>query len=189
MDFWRPCSSCKKEIPFSAKYYECSVSTCTGKRTGYVFCSVHCFERHLPGAKHRDAGAIEMMSPTKAQALAMNESSSSTSTQASPTTNIPSSTTMTVASASNSATAGPTRRIISSPPGQSSISSSKSSLTEDEILIVVSKLKNYIRDKSEMNTAGDVAEILSHMIRRLCDEAIHNARQDGRKTVMARDFK
>lgn len=183
MEFWRPCSSCKKEIPFSAKYYECSVSTCTNKRTGYVFCSVHCFERHLPGAKHRDAGAIEMMSPTKAQALAMNDSSSSSS---SATT-----TTMAAASASNSAaaSAGPTRRIISSPPGQSSLSSSRPSLTEDEILIVVSKLKNYIRDKSEMNTAGDVSEILSHMIRRLCDEAIHNARQDGRKTVMARDFK
>ncbi len=192
MEFWRPCSSCKKEIPFSAKYYECSVSTCTNKRTGYVFCSVHCFERHLPGAKHRDAGAIEMMSPTKAQALAMNDSASSSS-QTSPATNSSSATTTTMAaaSASNSAaaSAGPTRRIISSPPGQSSLLSTRPSLTEDEILIVVSKLKNYIRDKSEMNTAGDVSEILSHMIRRLCDEAIHNARQDGRKTVMARDFK
>lgn len=187
MEFWRPCSSCKKEIPFSAKYYECSVSTCTGKRTGYVFCSVHCFERHLPGAKHRDAGAIEMKSPTKAQALAMDDSSSSSHMSSS--TNLASThMTSTSATTSTSPSTGPTRRIISMPPGQSAMSSSKSSLTEDEILIVVSKLKNYIRDKSEMNTSADVAEILSHMVRRLCDDAIHNARQDGRKTVMARDF-
>jgi hypothetical protein len=63
-EFWRPCSSCKKTINYSTKYYECSVSTCTGKRKGYVFCSVSCWERHLPGARHRDAGAIEKMSPT-----------------------------------------------------------------------------------------------------------------------------
>jgi histone H3/H4 len=168
MEFWRPCSSCKKEIPFSAKYYECSVSTCTGKRTGYVFCSIHCFERHLPGAKHRDAAAIEMMSPTKAQA-ALQEA------VAPQTTTVP------------GVGAGPTRRIIPS-SSQSTTSASKPSLSEDEILIVISKLKNYIREKSEMNTSGDVAEILSHIVRRFCDEAINNARQDGRKTVMARDF-
>jgi histone H3/H4 len=59
---------------------------------------------------------------------------------------------------------------------------------EEDILVVVSKLKNYVREKSEMNTSADVADILSHMIRRLCDEAIEHARQDGRKTLMARDF-
>jgi len=174
MDYWRPCSSCKKEIPFSTKYYECSVSTCNGKRTGYVFCSVHCFERHLPGAKHRDAGAIEMISPTKAQAaLELNSTPLTTSSNA--------------PSTSGSFTGGPTRRIISS-SSQGMVSQNKAALSEDEILIVVSKLKNYIRDKSEMNTSGDVAEILSHMVRRLCDDAIDKARQDGRKTVMARDF-
>ena len=63
-DFWRKCSSCKKEIKYKVKFYECSVSTCNRPRTGYVFCSVSCFERHLPGARHRTAGAIEKLSPT-----------------------------------------------------------------------------------------------------------------------------
>ena len=59
---------------------------------------------------------------------------------------------------------------------------------DKEILIVISKLKNYIRAKSEMNTAGSVAEVLSDRVRALCDRAIQNARDDGRKTVMDRDL-
>jgi len=93
---------------------------------------------------------------------------------------------------------GPVRRIIVSNPNSTG-SSSKSvgplaadgnqGLSEDEVLIVVSKLKNYIREKSEMNTSGDVPDVLSQFVRRLCDGAIEEARRDGRKTVMARDFK
>ena len=57
-----------------------------------------------------------------------------------------------------------------------------------EILIVASKLKNYIRSKSGMNTSSTVIEALSAKVRQLCDQAIENAKQDGRKTVMDRDF-
>ncbi len=59
---------------------------------------------------------------------------------------------------------------------------------EQEVLVVVSKLKNYIRDKSGFNTSGNVAPRLSDMIRTLCDGAIERARKDGRKTLMDRDF-
>jgi hypothetical protein len=38
---------------------------------------------------------------------------------------------------------------------------------EMDTLVVVSKLKNYIRDASGMNTAGNVAPALSDIIRRL----------------------
>src|SRR5689334_16036156 len=62
---WRRCSSCKKAIAFTATYYECSVSTCTRKRTGYVFCSVDCWETHLPMMRHREAWAVEETAPTK----------------------------------------------------------------------------------------------------------------------------
>lgn len=58
----------------------------------------------------------------------------------------------------------------------------------DETLIVVSKLKNYIKSQSEMNTSGNVTDKLSSIVRRLCDRAIANAKRDGRKTVMDRDF-
>lgn len=58
-----------------------------------------------------------------------------------------------------------------------------------EILVVVSKLKNYIKEKSGgMNTSSAVADVLSSKVRELCDRAIENAKGDGRKTVMDRDF-
>jgi len=59
---------------------------------------------------------------------------------------------------------------------------------EKGILVVVSKLKQYIRSVSGMNTAGNVAPALSDTIRKLCDQAIEKAKTDGRKTVMDRDF-
>jgi len=59
---------------------------------------------------------------------------------------------------------------------------------EKEILVVVSKLKQYIRSVSGMNTAGNVAPALSETVRKLCDQAIEKAKTDGRKTVMDRDF-
>lgn len=39
-----------------------------------------------------------------------------------------------------------------------------------------------------MNTSGGVMDVLSDYVRVLCDRAIDNARADGRKTVMDRDF-
>ncbi|MBY0555038.1 hypothetical protein K2P97_10955 [bacterium] len=59
----------------------------------------------------------------------------------------------------------------------------------NEVLVVVSKMKQYIRDISEMNTSEDVNQIISEIIRTECEKAITKAKADGRKTVMARDFK
>jgi histone H3/H4 len=55
-------------------------------------------------------------------------------------------------------------------------------------LIVVSKLKKYIKDRSGMNTSDSIAPVLSDHVRALCDAAIRVAGADGRKTVMDRDF-
>ena len=154
-NYWRKCSSCKKDMGFKTKYYECSVSTCTGIRTGYVFCSVNCWEVHLPGAKHRDAGAIEKLSPVTAYQQA-------------------------------EATAAPKRIIVSGAPAVSS--PTKKSTMSNEVMVVVSKMKQYIRDVSEFNTSEDVNQTISEMIRVECDRAILKAKADGRKTVMARDF-
>src|SRR5262249_51781914 len=57
-----------------------------------------------------------------------------------------------------------------------------------EVLVVASKLKNYIRSKSGMNTSGAVMDALSDRLRQLCDQAIDKAKSEGRKTVMDRDF-
>jgi len=61
-------------------------------------------------------------------------------------------------------------------------------MSEQDVLVVVSKLKNYIRSQAGMNTAGNVAPKLSELVRRLCNQAIESAKADGRKTVMDRDF-
>lgn len=156
-NFWKKCSSCKKPISLGSKYYECSVSTCTGDRTGYVFCSIPCFEVHLPGARHRSAGAVEKSAPLTASPVSE----------------------------------APKRIIVQSPSGSNATPNPqlKKSSMENEVLVVVSKMKQYIKDVSEMNTSEDVNQVISHMIRIQLDRAIEQARREGRKTVMARDFK
>lgn len=59
---------------------------------------------------------------------------------------------------------------------------------QEDVLVVVSKLKNYVRATSSMNTSGGVAATLSNLVKGLCDKAIENAKKEGRKTVMERDF-
>lgn len=56
-----------------------------------------------------------------------------------------------------------------------------------EILVVTSKVKNYIKEAG-MNTAASVAEALSDKVRRVCDEAMANARSAKRKTVRDTDI-
>jgi histone H3/H4 len=62
------------------------------------------------------------------------------------------------------------------------------SQTGGEVLVVASKVKNYIRAQSSMNTSAAVMDALSAKIRMLCDQAIAQAKSEGRKTVMDRDF-
>jgi len=158
---WRKCSTCKKSIGFHQTYYVCSVSTCNGQRTGYVFCSVLCFESHLPGARHREAGAIEKTSPSAAPA---------------------------------SQQAGAPQRLIVRASSAASLSgtgsgfNTKKTEAPKEVLVIASRLKEYIQQRSEFNTSATVMDVLSDQIRLLCDRAIDNARADGRKTVLDRDF-
>jgi hypothetical protein len=60
-------------------------------------------------------------------------------------------------------------------------------VTDRDVLIVVSKMKKYIKDRSGMNCSDAVAEILSDHVRLLCDDAIRAAGRDDRKTVLDRD--
>ncbi|AZZ35814.1 hypothetical protein CIK05_03030 [Bdellovibrio sp. qaytius] len=147
---WKKCTICKKSISFGARYYVCNVSTCNGERTGYVFCSVPCFDAHLPGARHRDAGAIEKMAPKSADA--------------------------------------PSRILVRPPLSGPAVVSANKSQTPQEVLIIASRLKEYIQARSEFNTSASVMDVLSDHVRILCDRAIDQARAEGRKTVLDRDF-
>ena len=69
------------------------------------------------------------------------------------------------------------------------ISSPKTQVEQNyEILIVASKLKQFIKDKYDMNTSSNVMDILSSKVRDLTDSAVDKARMEGRKTVMDRDY-
>jgi histone H3/H4 len=58
-----------------------------------------------------------------------------------------------------------------------------------DVLVVISKLKAYVRAKSGFNTSDGVTDVLSDHLRELCTQAIRVAASDGRKTVMDRDFR
>ncbi len=63
--FWKKCNFCKKELPYTKMYWVCNVSTCNRKRTGLSFCSVSCWDAHLPDMNHREAWAEERRAPTR----------------------------------------------------------------------------------------------------------------------------
>jgi hypothetical protein len=62
--------------------------------------------------------------------------------------------------------------------------------TEDvprEVLIVASRLKDYVRARSGYNTSDRVLAPLSDIVRQVVDQTIENARRDGRMTILDRD--
>jgi hypothetical protein len=159
---WRRCSACKKPIALGAVYWACNVSTCNQKRTALAFCSVSCWEVHLPGANHREAWAVEKRAPTTPDAAAP--------------------------------AAAEARPVAPSPPAKTGVRRivpSKAAPARDpvprEVLIITSRLKEYVRARVGYNTSDRVLEPLSDLVRRAVDEAIENARRDGRMTVLDRD--
>jgi histone H3/H4 len=57
-----------------------------------------------------------------------------------------------------------------------------------ENLIVISKVKKFIKEKAEMNTSSGFFEPLNSDIVQSCKDAINHAQKLGRKTVMGKDF-
>lgn len=117
---------------------------------------MQCFESHLPGARHRDAGAIEKTAPAKIES-------------------------------SGGETRAPARIVVKAAEN-STIGSSATNALPNEVLIIASRLKDYIQARAGFNTSGAVMDVLSEHVRRLCDEAIDHARAEGRKTILDRDF-
>ena len=61
-------------------------------------------------------------------------------------------------------------------------------IMSEEILVVTSKVKKYIKEQGQMNTSGETVDVLSKAVELLCKKGIESAKADGRKTVMARDI-
>ncbi len=156
---YKRCSTCKSPIEFGVEYYVCSVSTCNRPKLGLFFCSLPCWEAHVPEARHRDAWAESQKAPSRERHAA--------------------------AIAEQDAAPARARVVVPSPVHAAPAVEPD---TGDDVLVVVSKLKKYIRTRSEMNTSDSVVVPLSNHLRQLCNEAIRNAARDGRKTVLDRDF-
>src|SRR3990172_4818608 len=106
---WGRCSSCKGPIAHGARYYTCSVSTCNRTRMQLTFCSLRCWDAHVPSMGHSSGvWANEQIAPS------------------------------------------PDRRVVR-PPG-----TERQSATPREVLIVASRLKDYVKAKADMNTADQV---------------------------------
>lgn len=163
--YWKKCSSCKNEIGFNSIYKLCSVSTCRSKRTGYVFCSVPCWDAHLGFANHREAYAEEYTSPTRdAYLRSLNDSEK---------------------------TREPVRRKVTTSVGSAAQAPEVSSggTYEVDTLIVVSKVKKFIQEQSGFNTSHCGVDALTQKVVQECLKAIEVARGAERKTVMGRDVK
>ena len=161
---FRACSTCKKPIAWNAKYYVCSVSTCQRSATNFVFCQLDCWDAHVPTFRHKDAWAEERRAPATAEVPAAP-----------------------VAKPAPAPTSHAPPKSSASAPAPSS-DAPRTAASEDDILIVASKLKAYIRDKSGgMSTSASVMDKLSDKVRAMADKAIHRAELAGRKTVMDRD--
>ena len=154
------------------------MSTCARvAKTGLFFCSVSCWEAHLPTMRHREAWAVEKRAPSEAawRRQLDDERRSEAGGASEPARPV---------AMSLPRSDAPPRRVVAPPDPPAPADDAG-----DDILIVVSKLKKYIRARSGMNTSDGVMEILSDQLRRLCDLAIRHAAEEGRKTVLDRDFK
>lgn len=157
---WKRCSTCKTPIGFGAPYYACSVSTCTRKATDFAFCSVGCWDAHVPIYRHRDAWAEERRAPTRAEHEAAERAHAADAARREERA---------------AARVEPTPIVQTGP-------------IPEDVLVVASKLKAYVRARSGMKTSDGVMPLLSERLRRLCDEAIEHAAAAGRRTVLDRDF-
>jgi hypothetical protein len=170
-EYFRLCSSCKRGLPFGGRYYSCSVSTCNRARDPLTFCSLPCFEAHVPVIRHREAWAEEQQAPSREQWARSEQEAKAKADER----------------GAEPSTPRPERRIVGEPVRNAGPVTLQDDYPRD-VLIVVSKLKAYVRARSGMNTSDGAMEVLSAIVREIADQAIQKAAAEGRKTVMDRDF-
>ncbi|HEU0033671.1 MAG TPA: hypothetical protein VFQ53_23755 [Kofleriaceae bacterium] len=186
---WLKCTECKTDIPFGGKHYVCSVSTCKRSKMRLVFCSVTCWDSHLSTVRHREAWAEEAIAPSK-DAWQRELAESAAPPPAPPKPAVPARPPFKPEPFKTPPEGVPVRRVVGDASQSTAAAVEGLKLADNverEILIVVSKMKKYIKDRSGMNCSDAVAEMLSDHVRLLCDEAIRNAARDERKTVLDRD--
>jgi len=58
------CATCRKPIALGATYVRCTVASCNTGRMKLRFCTKTCWEKHVPTARHRNAGFVEEGGPS-----------------------------------------------------------------------------------------------------------------------------
>jgi hypothetical protein len=176
-DVWLLCSACRKPIRFGATHFVCSVSTCNRDRTRLVFCSVSCW----------DAWAVEERAPARGQAAREARHEPVPRAPAPPPVARPPVALPLARPSAAPAAAPPRPAAVGSVTAHAGGPALSNHFDHDDVMVVVSKVKKYIRERSGMNTSDAVAEALGAHVRKVCDDAIRNAVRDGRKTVLDRD--
>lgn len=128
----------------------------------------------MPEARHRDAWAEPVKAPTREAFRREQQEEQDREVRS------------TARESAMSDEADKRRRVVGA--GGTAAPTPREDLPED-VLVVVSKLKAYVKARSGMNTSDGVIDVLSARMRKLCDAAIEVARADGRKTVLDRDFR
>jgi hypothetical protein len=169
-----------------------------------TFCSVACFQAHVPTLRHRDAWAEEQRAPTY-EAWEAERREEEARAQTNEDARMNDDTRLERAAGDDPRLPGaggnkqepgivraPTvERRAATATGWKAAASKELTMSNEvpkEVLVVVSKVKTYIRAKSGMNTSDAVTEALSELVRSTCDQAVERAKSEGRKTVMARDI-
>jgi histone H3/H4 len=165
-----------------------------------------CFDAHIPVVRHREASAEPKRSPNRAQFLAEREQQAEAAAQRIAQAQSSASAKvrerdhenerLTGVATNNRSPGDNTRapsvqRPAATDTGWKTAANKELPMSEEvpkEVLVVISKVKAYIRAKSGMNTSDAVTEALSELVRTTCDQAIERAKNEGRKTVMARDI-
>ena len=57
------CSMCRAPLASGKPYLRCTVASCNAGRLKLRFCSVACFQKHIPTARHRQASWVEETAP------------------------------------------------------------------------------------------------------------------------------
>jgi hypothetical protein len=55
------CATCRRSIEIGQSYVRCSVTACNTGRMKLRFCTVKCWNAHVPTARHRGASYVETM--------------------------------------------------------------------------------------------------------------------------------
>lgn len=168
-NIWKKCSICKKPIEFNSDYYLCNISTCRNERTGMRFCSTSCWDAHLGYVTHRsETYAIETKAPAVVPLAQEVETPQRT----------------------------PIRKIVNTSnvtTTELQASSEKpvafqADAMKTDCLVVVSKVKKLVSEKSNFNTSQCCIDRLTKKVIEECLKGIKKAELAGRKTVMGRDI-